>query len=92
MIACSFESPPGRRVPRQSERHVEPVDEKEPVYEHVAERGKCRGKPRTRPRHGSREAAGRGAGERHDPPLDAGMAGRLHAKAATMSGAFPTAA
>lgn len=87
-----FESRPGSRVPIQSERHVEPVDEKEPVYEYVDERGECGRKSRPRPRHGSGEAAGRGPGEGHRPFLDERMAYRHHAQAATMSGASLIAA
>jgi hypothetical protein len=88
----TFESRPGLRVPIQSERHVEPVDEKEPVYEYVAERGECGRESRPQPRHGSGEAAGRGPGEGHRPCLDARMAYRHHAQASTMSGASLIAA
>ena len=79
MIAYSFESPPGRRVPRQSERHVEPVDEEEPVYEHVAERGECGGQSRARTGDGSGETPRRRSGQEGCARLDGRMAFRFHA-------------
>lgn len=79
------------RVQTHSERHVEPVDEEEPVYEYVAERREYRGKPGARSHDGRGEAGRRGINQAGGARLGKHMACGFYAQAAEMRGASPLA-